>query len=106
METVRTTVLGYPRIGARRELKRATEDYWAGRIDAAARLSAEAMRLGSRDPRFLYHAGLIARADGDLPRARALLGRLLRQSPRFNPLEAPRAERALASLGGRRTATG
>ena len=36
METVRTTVLGYPRIGARRELKRATEDYWAGRIDAAA----------------------------------------------------------------------
>ncbi|MGW0229720.1 5-methyltetrahydropteroyltriglutamate--homocysteine S-methyltransferase [Actinopolymorpha singaporensis] len=36
METVRTTVLGYPRIGARRELKRATEDYWAGRTDAAA----------------------------------------------------------------------
>jgi hypothetical protein len=31
-----TTILGYPRIGARRELKFATEDYWAGRIDAAA----------------------------------------------------------------------
>ncbi|WP_062428457.1 5-methyltetrahydropteroyltriglutamate--homocysteine S-methyltransferase [Herbidospora daliensis] len=30
-----TTILGYPRIGARRELKFATEDYWAGRIDAA-----------------------------------------------------------------------
>ncbi|GAB2708449.1 5-methyltetrahydropteroyltriglutamate--homocysteine S-methyltransferase [Nocardia thraciensis] len=29
------TVLGIPRIGPRRELKRATESYWAGRIDAA-----------------------------------------------------------------------
>ncbi|TDC95711.1 5-methyltetrahydropteroyltriglutamate--homocysteine S-methyltransferase [Actinomadura sp. 7K507] len=31
-----TTILGYPRIGARRELKFATEDYWAGRADAGA----------------------------------------------------------------------
>lgn len=29
-----TTVLGYPRIGERRELKTAIEGYWAGRIDA------------------------------------------------------------------------
>ncbi|MEU6560790.1 5-methyltetrahydropteroyltriglutamate--homocysteine S-methyltransferase [Nocardia nova] len=29
------TVLGLPRIGPRRELKRAIEGYWAGRIDAA-----------------------------------------------------------------------
>ncbi|WP_067876358.1 5-methyltetrahydropteroyltriglutamate--homocysteine S-methyltransferase [Nocardia vermiculata] len=29
------TVLGLPRIGPRRELKRAIESYWAGRIDAA-----------------------------------------------------------------------
>ncbi len=32
---IRTTVLGYPRIGPRRELKRATESYWSGSIDAA-----------------------------------------------------------------------
>jgi 5-methyltetrahydropteroyltriglutamate--homocysteine methyltransferase len=31
---VRSTVLGYPRIGPRRELKRATESYWSGSIDA------------------------------------------------------------------------
>jgi 5-methyltetrahydropteroyltriglutamate--homocysteine methyltransferase len=31
-----STVLGYPRIGANRELKRAVEAYWAGGIDAAA----------------------------------------------------------------------
>ncbi|MBM2620900.1 5-methyltetrahydropteroyltriglutamate--homocysteine S-methyltransferase [Actinoplanes sp. LDG1-06] len=30
-----STVLGYPRIGANRELKKAVEAYWAGRIDAA-----------------------------------------------------------------------
>ncbi|POM25891.1 5-methyltetrahydropteroyltriglutamate--homocysteine methyltransferase [Actinomadura rubteroloni] len=33
---MRTTILGYPRIGAHRELKFAVEDYWAGRSDAAA----------------------------------------------------------------------
>ena len=32
--TTGTTVLGYPRIGPRRELKRAVESYWAGEIDA------------------------------------------------------------------------
>jgi 5-methyltetrahydropteroyltriglutamate--homocysteine methyltransferase len=32
---MKTTVLGYPRIGGRRELKKATESWWAGRIDAA-----------------------------------------------------------------------
>ena len=73
--------------------------YRDGQLQAADRLSAEAMRLGSRNPEFLYHAGMIARAAGELPRARALLARLLEQSPRFSPLEAPRARRALRSLG-------
>ena len=31
-----STVLGYPRIGPNRELKRATESFWAGRTDASA----------------------------------------------------------------------
>jgi 5-methyltetrahydropteroyltriglutamate--homocysteine methyltransferase len=30
------SVLGYPRIGPRRELKKALEAFWAGRTDAAA----------------------------------------------------------------------
>ncbi|WP_405494305.1 5-methyltetrahydropteroyltriglutamate--homocysteine S-methyltransferase [Nocardia sp. NBC_00511] len=33
--TFTATVLGLPRIGANRELKRAIESYWAGRLDAA-----------------------------------------------------------------------
>ncbi len=45
-----STVLGYPRIGANRELKKAVEAYWAGTVDAAglantaARLRAEVWR--------------------------------------------------------------
>lgn len=71
----------------------------AGEDRRALRLSREAMRLGSRDPSFLYHAGMIARRAGRAPQARELLGRLLAQSPRFSPLYAPRAERALEELG-------
>jgi tetratricopeptide (TPR) repeat protein len=71
----------------------------ARRQRAAAAFSAKAMRLGSRDPLFLYRGGMVAWASGDLPRARQLLGSLLEQSPRFNPLLAPRARAALAALG-------
>jgi tetratricopeptide (TPR) repeat protein len=71
----------------------------AGEDERALQLSREAMRLGSRDPSFLYHAGMIARRAGRAPQARELLGRLLAQSPRFSPLYAPRARRALEELG-------
>jgi len=44
--TFTTTVLGYPRIGPRRELKRAVESYWAGRIgvEELQRVAAELRR--------------------------------------------------------------
>lgn len=32
--TISSTVHGFPRIGDRRELKTATEGYWAGRVPA------------------------------------------------------------------------
>ncbi len=72
--------------------------YKAGRIGPARRFSERAMRLGSRDPYFLYHAGMIARRAGETGAARRLLGRLVAQSPRFNPLYGPHARRALESL--------
>jgi hypothetical protein len=56
------------------------------------------MRLGSRDPYFLYHAGMIARRAGEVGAAHRLLTRLVSQSPRFNPLYGPRARQALESL--------
>lgn len=70
----------------------------AGRSGAAERMAAEAMKLGSRDPSFLFHAGMIARASGDTDEARRLLGRLVAQSPRYNPLYGPEAKRALERL--------
>ncbi|SDG52571.1 5-methyltetrahydropteroyltriglutamate--homocysteine methyltransferase [Sinosporangium album] len=57
MNGVTTTILGYPRIGPRRELKRATEDYWAGRIDAD-RLEETAASLRAGVWRELAQAGL------------------------------------------------
>ena len=55
--------------------------------------------LGSRNPEFLYHAGMIARAHGDDALGARMLSMLLEQAPRFSPLYASRARHALGSLG-------
>ncbi|MEU8633688.1 5-methyltetrahydropteroyltriglutamate--homocysteine S-methyltransferase [Amycolatopsis sp. NPDC048633] len=55
--TIGTTVLGYPRIGPDRELKRALERYWAGKIDEAA-LLAVGRELRQRTWLELRDAGL------------------------------------------------
>lgn len=70
----------------------------AGDVATAARRSREAMGLGSRDPTFLFHAGMISAAAGDVERAERLLSRLLGQSPRFDPLGAAEAKRTLDEL--------
>jgi tetratricopeptide (TPR) repeat protein len=70
----------------------------AGRDHAALRFSKLAMRLGSRDPGFLYHAGIVARRAGRQQQARAFLSRVVAQSPWFSPLYGPRAQRALKAL--------
>ncbi|WP_422733766.1 5-methyltetrahydropteroyltriglutamate--homocysteine S-methyltransferase [Micromonospora sp. WMMD558] len=84
-----STVLGYPRIGGNRELKKAVEAYWAGRIDAedlaktAAALRVEVWRT-LRDARldaipsntFSYYDHLLdtAVAVGAIPHRFARLG--------------------------------
>jgi tetratricopeptide (TPR) repeat protein len=72
----------------------------AGEPMRALTLSRQAMRLGSRDPMFLFHAGLIARRAGRYGRACSLLTGLLEQTPRFNPLYVPVARRARATACG------
>ena len=47
---------------------------------------------------FLYHAGMSARAAGRRSLARTYIERSLARNPRFSPLYAPRASRALAEL--------
>jgi 5-methyltetrahydropteroyltriglutamate--homocysteine methyltransferase len=52
-----STVLGYPRIGPRRELKRAVEGYWAGRLNAEE-LAAAGRELRARAWTELAGSGL------------------------------------------------
>jgi tetratricopeptide (TPR) repeat protein len=70
----------------------------AGRDREALRFSHLAMRLGSLDPVFVYHAGMVSRRAGDEPRARELLGSLLARDPWFSPLHSSQARAALDSL--------
>jgi len=57
-----------------------------------------ALRLGSRDASFLYHAGMSARAAGERRLSASLLRRALRADPHFSALHVGRARRALNAL--------
>ncbi len=54
---VTSTVLGYPRIGPRRELKRVTEDFWASRA-GASEIAEVGARLRAQTWQTLRDAGL------------------------------------------------
>ncbi|QHC58284.1 5-methyltetrahydropteroyltriglutamate--homocysteine S-methyltransferase [Rathayibacter sp. VKM Ac-2760] len=69
------TVLGYPRIGRRRELKKAVEAFWAGSIDAAELESAAAaLRATTRER--LAALGL-GRDDSSIPEAHSFYDQVL-----------------------------
>jgi tetratricopeptide (TPR) repeat protein len=72
----------------------------ANRLDEAAAASKEALRLGTKDAKLFYHAGMIAHARGDGDEARRLLGEALRLNPRFDPLQSRRARETLDVIGG------
>jgi len=96
---------------ARRELTARQDVYahdllaWAlfknGRHAEARAAMRQALRLGTRDARLLFHAGMIALALGETAEARAHLERALALNPHFHLLHADVAARALASLGAR-----
>jgi len=67
----------------------------AGRPHAALKWGRRALRLGSRDALFLYHAGIAAKDAGRRGLARGWLERALELNPRFSPLHARRARSAL-----------
>jgi 5-methyltetrahydropteroyltriglutamate--homocysteine methyltransferase len=64
MNMARTAVLGFPRIGAKRELKTALEDYWNGQSDAAA-LQATAREIRTANLRAGSDAGIDVLPVGD-----------------------------------------
>jgi tetratricopeptide (TPR) repeat protein len=69
-----------------------------GRPAEAQAAMDRALAVGTRDPRLLYHAGMIAAALDDVPRARELLEIALRLDPAFDPLQARRARTTLEAL--------
>jgi Flp pilus assembly protein TadD len=85
-------------------LKAADALGWAlfksGRLGDATRRSAEALRLGTRDPVFLYHAGAIAAAAGDRAAAIRDLRAALSLDSGFSAAGAAAARKLLAGLGG------
>jgi tetratricopeptide (TPR) repeat protein len=76
-----------------------------GRAEEARAAVGEALKLGTRDARLYFHAGLIHAALGEPDQAREYLARALATNPNFHVLHAETAERMLASLG-RRTPSG
>ncbi|MBI3803876.1 MAG: tetratricopeptide repeat protein [Nitrospirae bacterium] len=69
------------------------------RYPEAEQAMKKALRLGTRDPRMLFHAGMIARAVGKEKEAKRLLNQALSLNPHFHPVYAQRARQALAALG-------
>jgi len=68
----------------------------AGKLTEAQTAMNEALRLGTKDARMLYHAGMIARAAGNRSGAHDYLARVLALNPQFDPLLAPFAVKAAA----------
>jgi tetratricopeptide (TPR) repeat protein len=73
--------------------------YKDGRPAEARGYADEALRLGTQDALMLFHAGMIAQAQGDHAAARQWLDAALTLNPHFTPLLAAQARQVLASLG-------
>lgn len=74
--------------------------YKKGLHAEAKAASDEALRLGTRDARLLYHAGMIARALGDRARGAKYLREALAVNPSFDVLQADVARRTLGGEKG------
>ncbi len=66
-----------------------------GKINEAQAAIKEALKLGTRDAKLLYHAGMIARSAGDEAFARDYLKRALALNPQFDPLQSMIARKSL-----------
>lgn len=74
--------------------------YKKGRTQEARAAIDEALRLGTRDARLLYHAGMIASSAGDNKAGADYLKRALAINPFFDVLGADTAKERLKTLSG------
>ena len=70
----------------------------AGKPAEALALMSQALRLGTKDAKLFFHAGMIHRALGQRDSAREFLRRALSTNPHFHLLHAAVAERALKEI--------
>ena len=87
---------------ARRDIYTADALAWClfkkGRLTEAKAAMDEALRLGTRDPRLLYHAGMINNALGDRRAAAKSLKEALKINPSFDALQSDVARRTLLNI--------
>ena len=76
--------------------------YRANRPAEALPYARESLKLGSKDPVVLYHAGAIAAAAGQSAEARGYLEEALAKNDAFHVRHAPEAKKLLAQLGSAR----
>jgi tetratricopeptide (TPR) repeat protein len=69
----------------------------AGRMDIARTAMSEAMRFGTKEALFFYHAGMIENSLGNKAEARRLLNLALKTNPSFDFLQAATARQVLAA---------
>jgi tetratricopeptide (TPR) repeat protein len=72
--------------------------YKQGKLAEAQAAMTEAMRLGTRDSRLFYHAGMIAHALGDRRNAAKYLQQAARVDASFDILQSETARRTLAAM--------
>ncbi|HXG84616.1 MAG TPA: tetratricopeptide repeat protein [Pyrinomonadaceae bacterium] len=72
--------------------------YKKGRFAEAKTASDEALRLGTRDPRLLFHAGMIAFSNGDNQKGADYLKQALAINPSFDILKAEVAKEKLNDI--------
>ena len=72
--------------------------YRNGRAADARPYAEQALRLGSIEPAYLFHAGMIAAAQGDIPAAREWLTASLARNPAWSPIRSPIARQTLEGL--------
>jgi tetratricopeptide (TPR) repeat protein len=75
--------------------------YKKGRFEEAKTAIDQALRLGTRDARLLYHAGMIALSTGDNQKGADYLKQALAINPSFDILQAEIAKEKLNALKGK-----
>lgn len=71
----------------------------SGDSDSALEYAQKAVDSGGQNALYAYHLGMVQRALNDFGPARRHLEEALRTNPQFSPLDAPRAQEALDTLG-------